>query len=146
MGSRNRTKTRSTGCTRLQDLPNDKRRRRIARKVSGQNDSTRIHLTIKIPVCVTILLRQKERWKITTGARLSEAKQPHCAKSASITTDSTTHIGSGRCMDLFQIGRTMRIPQRPDQGRRSMESRIQNQIRILRTTVLRSVGRSVRRG
>jgi hypothetical protein len=36
-----------------------------------------------------------------TGTRLSKAKQPYGAKSVSITADSTTHIGSGGCMDLF---------------------------------------------
>ena len=46
-----------------------------------------IHMTIKIPLLVPLLLHKKEGRKITTSTRLLKAELPHRQKSISTTTN-----------------------------------------------------------
>lgn len=54
------------------------RRRQSAGRLHTRAVNKRVYMTIKIPLLLTVLLHQKERWQITTSSGLSMSQHPHC--------------------------------------------------------------------
>src|SRR6266702_5433892 len=96
MGSYNRPTPQSTKNSRLQSLPIGPHRRKHSHQIPKQTTTEGLHMTIKIPICIPILLHQKEGQETTTHARLPKVKCTHSQKSLPITSNPRNHRQSTR--------------------------------------------------
>src|ERR1700722_6132923 len=133
MGSCHRTKTRSPGHNPRKDLRPYPERTKGFRRIRERTPGERIHQTVQKPVCFALLLHQKERWKAETGPRLSKSERMDDQKPIPPPIDSRTDRASKRGLPIHKVRRPMGVQQRADQRRRSMESRLRDKPRTVRT-------------
>src|SRR5271154_4653362 len=93
----------------------------------------RIHTTIEITDGLPLLLHRKEGRQTTTYPGLSTPELRDKEKQVSPTAYPRTHRPTQREKVLHETRCTMGIQQYPNQGRRRMESRLQDKPRTLRT-------------
>src|SRR6266702_2842633 len=72
MGPRYRAPTRRSKGIRLQNIPYDERRRRIAEGIHRRTIKEGVYTTIKIPIRITLFLYQEKRREAQAGARLPQ--------------------------------------------------------------------------
>ena len=80
MGPRHRTKGGSTGSNQLQSYSHNQRGRQGAQEVHQGTTGKRVYSEIQIPLHVSILLYQEERWETTTYTGLPKAESIHHLK------------------------------------------------------------------
>src|SRR5271156_882238 len=93
----------------------------------------RIHTPIEITDGLPLLLRRKEGRQTTTYPRLPTPELRNKEKQVPPTAYPRTHRLTQREEILHETRRTMGIQQYSNQGRRRMESRLQDELRPLRT-------------
>ena len=125
---RNRTEGRSAGGHQLQNYPHDKRGRRSAQEIHQGTTGERVYSEVQVPLCITLLLYQKEGRKITTYSGLPKAKSIYHQKQVPSTLDTGADLASQRSEPLFKVRHTLGIQQCENQRRRPTQSSIQNQI------------------
>src|SRR6202012_4417876 len=111
-------KGRSARSHQLQSHPHDKRGRRSAQKIHRGTTGERVHSEVQIPLCVSLLLHQKEGRKITTYPGLPKTESIHHQKQIPATPNPRTDLASQRSKYLFKVRHTLGIQQCEDQRRR----------------------------
>src|SRR6266702_343067 len=127
MGSRYRTPTRHSQVFRLQDIPYGERRRRLATGIYQGTIREGVHSTIKIPLCLTILLYQEERRKTETSPRLSKAELPNCQKPVPPPVNPRTNRSTSKRHLVHQVGYSLGIQQRTHKRGRSRKRSFQDE-------------------
>ncbi len=126
MGPCHRTTTQCSEVLRLQDIPHGKRRRRLAARVYKRTTGEGIHLSIKIPLRITILFHQEERWEAPTRTRLPMIKLSHSKESIPTTPNPRAHRPTPQHHLIYQTRHPLGLQQRLHQGRGSREGSLQN--------------------
>src|SRR3984957_17605366 len=124
MGSCHRTETRSPSHNPREDLCPYPERTKGLRRICERTPGERIHQAIQEPICFTLLLHQKERWKAETRPRLSKSERVDDQKPLPPSTNSRIDCTSKRSLPNHKVRRPMGIQQRANQRRRPMESRL----------------------
>src|SRR6266702_802398 len=133
MGSRYRTLTRHSQVFRLQDIPYGEGRRRLAMGIHQGTAREGVHSTIKIPLCLTILLYQEERREAKTGPRLSETKFPNRQEPVPPPVNPRANRSTSKRDSVHQAGYSLGIQQRMHKRGRSRERSFQDKFRVIRT-------------
>src|SRR6266581_1027356 len=104
MGSCYRTPTRRTQIIRLQDIPYDERRRRLATGIYQRTVGKGVHPTIKIPLRLAILLYQEEGRETETGPGLPKVELPNRQKPISPPVNPRTNRPTSKRHLVHQVG------------------------------------------
>ncbi len=78
LGPRNQPLTRRPQGNRLQGIPHGKGRGGLTMGIHQRAIREGIYPTIKVSICFTILLYQKEGWEAMTSTRLLKVELPDC--------------------------------------------------------------------
>src|SRR5271170_4100590 len=101
--------------------------------MARQTTRARIHTSVTIANGLPLLLCGEKGWQITTYPRLPTPELQNKEKQVPPTTYPRTHRPTQGEEILHETRRTMGIQQYSNQGRRRMESRLQDEPRPLRT-------------
>src|SRR5271163_414056 len=132
MGPRNRT-PRRLQTQGLQGLPPVTHRTGRTRQMARRTTRERIHTPIEITDGLPLFLRREEGRQTTTYPGLSTSELRNKKEQVPPTAYPRTHRPTQREEILHETRCTMGIQQYPNQGRRRMESRLQDEPRPLRT-------------